>query len=371
MSTQAMLLYMLVETIILGAILIILPRIGRRGLLFGVYVGEARSMGEEAERLRREWTRGMAILVVAALVVGMGLEAALANPVLMPLSSGLLVLGFFVLYFRSYGRARRLAADAPPPAAAPFQSGPAPSAGIAPLVVLVVGLSGGLLALGYAWSHYPLLPERIPVHFGLDGRPDGWAPRSAASVMFLPFLTLAMGIVFGVLTYFVAHAKRALRYADDGTSLAAQDRFRRMMCRFLATLGVLVTTMLTLGSISSIRVAMGEAGALSALFLALGVGVAVTAFGGVLYIAVRYGQGGARLERAAASAPLTNGLADNRFWHLGMFYVNRDDPSIMVEHRFGLGYTINLGNWKGVLLLAGILVGTLGAGLVGMWAARG
>ncbi|MEE8556523.1 MAG: DUF5808 domain-containing protein [Myxococcota bacterium] len=32
------------------------------------------------------------------------------------------------------------------------------------------------------------------------------------------------------------------------------------------------------------------------------------------------GQGGARLER-------------------GMFYINREDPSVLVEKRFGLGYT--------------------------------
>ena len=70
--------------------------------------------------------------------------------------------------------------------------------------------------------------------------------------------------------------------------------------------------------------------------------------GGSLYIAVRYGQGGARLERGAGNAPLTNGLADNRYWVLGSFYVNHEDPAILVEHRFGLGYTLNLGNWKAV-----------------------
>ena len=36
---------------------------------------------------------------------------------------------------------------------------------------------------------------------------------------------------------------------------------------------------------------------------------------------------------------------------LNMMYVNREDPSVMVENRFGFGYTINLGNWKAVVLL--------------------
>ena len=64
---------------------------------------------------------------------------------------------------------------------------------------------------------------------------------------------------------------------------------------------------------------------------------------------------------------MTNGLADNRRWILGTFYVNHEDPSIMVEHRFGLGYTLNLGNWKAVvwlvtffgLILTGVTVALL------------
>ena len=70
---------------------------------------------------------------------------------------------------------------------------------------------------------------------------------------------------------------------------------------------------------------------------------------------MRYGQGGSRLERASVATPLTNGLADNRNWVLGMFYVNRNDPSILVERRFGLGYTPNFGNWKAVALLVAFL----------------
>jgi uncharacterized membrane protein len=48
-----------------------------------------------------------------------------------------------------------------------------------------------------------------------------------------------------------------------------------------------------------------------------------------------------------------------------MFYVNRDDPSILVERRFGFGYTINFGNPKAVLLfgvsLAAVLALTIAA----------
>jgi len=49
-----------------------------------------------------------------------------------------------------------------------------------------------------------------------------------------------------------------------------------------------------------------------------------------------------------------------------VFYVNKNDPSIMVEKRFGVGYTINFGNRWAVLLMVGFLVLILGLSLVGV-----
>jgi uncharacterized membrane protein len=48
-----------------------------------------------------------------------------------------------------------------------------------------------------------------------------------------------------------------------------------------------------------------------------------------------------------------------------MFYINRDDPSIFVERRFGFGYTINLGNWKAVALMVCFIGALLGLALLG------
>jgi uncharacterized membrane protein len=69
-----------------------------------------------------------------------------------------------------------------------------------------------------------------------------------------------------------------------------------------------------------------------------------------------YGQGGALLETGSAEAPLTNGIADNARWIWGLFFFDRDDPSIMVESRFGIGYTLNYGNPTAILIVAGFFV---------------
>jgi len=42
-------------------------------------------------------------------------------------------------------------------------------------------------------------------------------------------------------------------------------------------------------------------------------------------------------------------------WKWGIFYVNKDDPTIFVPKRYGIGYTLNFGNrwsWAAVALIA-------------------
>ncbi len=371
MSTRMIVGFSLFQTLAVGLLLLILPRIGRRGLLFGVYVGEEVSGGEEARGIRRAWYGGMFGVLVLSLLLGIGVETGVPWVPAGSASTLILVAGFYLLYLRAYRQARRLAAVAPPPvSAAPFDVGPQPTP-LLPLIGLLTGLAGGLVAVGYAWSHYTLLPATVPIHFDFSGTPDGWAARSFAAVMLLPVMTLFMGAGIGALAFFVAHAKRAIRHPDDGSSARAQARFHAAMSRYLATIGILLTGMLAFGSISSIDVALGRATRLHPGFGVLAALLVTYVIGGIIYIGLRHGQGGARLERAVSAAPLTDGLADNRRWWLGMFYFNREDPAILVEHRFGLGYTLNLGNWKAVAFLVILLLGSLGFALLAAWSARG
>ncbi len=76
-------------------------------------------------------------------------------------------------------------------------------------------------------------------------------------------------------------------------------------------------------------------------------------------VAARTGQGGSRLNgnvRGLARATGTD-RDDDRFWKAGLLYVNRDDPALMVGARFGVGWTLNVGNPAAWLIIAGIVAG--------------
>ena len=368
MSTTLFFVIALVETATIGGLFLLYPRFARRGLLFGVYVGEQTSTGPDARAIASSWYRAMLAWLVVGLVAAMALGTLVPKTPLIGMFPLGLVAGFVVLYIRAYRRAQQLAIPPAAPSVAFVRRVPEPSLAL-PVTALVVGVLCGIICVVYSIAWYPQLPDRIPTHFGITDAPDAWHAKSFAGVMTESLLTLIIGIGLGGIAIFTARAKRAVRYSTTvvGTadarvaereteiSLQAQLRFRRAVTRLISTISILVAVMMTAVNVAAIRVGAGRASGIPWPVMVLMVLIVVLAIGGSLYIGLRYGQGGSRLERAVAAAPLTNGLADNRRWVLGAFYVNRDDPSFMVEDRFGLGYTLNFGNPKAVLAFGGFL----------------
>ena len=59
-----------------------------------------------------------------------------------------------------------------------------------------------LLLLGYAAAVFDILPERIPLHFDVTGRPDAWTELSMENWLFFPllaFICCALLYIFGLL----------------------------------------------------------------------------------------------------------------------------------------------------------------------------
>ncbi len=355
MEARATWIILLVLLGVTGGFYFLFPRISRRGLLFGVYVGEDASQGDAARRITNSWYLGMTLWLVAAIAAAFFLGVHRGSVAGNLVALFLLPVGFLEEYLRAYTRARRLVRESPIPQAAAIIQVEESKPLFLPYLAMGFGLAGGLYSIGYAWAHYAQLPNLVPVHFGLLGSPDIWRRRSFSNVMMLPIMSLIMGVAISGMAYLVGHAKRAIRSGDKGISFEAQLRFRRIMANYLAIVSLLLTTMLCVLAHSTMAVAIGAAPKLPRSMMVLSLTLLAFSLAGGIYIAVRYGQGGSRLEKRAADHPLTDGLADNRKWVLGVFYVDRDDPSIFVERRFGLGYTINFGNPKALALFFGFV----------------
>lgn len=65
-------------------------------------------------------------------------------------------------------------------------------------MVALAGLAAMWAIAG--WARGSVLPQRIPVHFGIDGRPDAWG--TASQIFLMPAIALGLYLVLSVAVRF-------------------------------------------------------------------------------------------------------------------------------------------------------------------------
>lgn len=359
--TEAMfvILFLTVRVIIVGGFLLFLPRIIRKGLLFGVYVGEDVAAGSAGQKLVRSWRQGCVLVMLLSLSVGYGISLA-GRPVTGNLTgTAVLLCSALLLYIVVYSRARKLvSADATlqaSKAVASLEQRNPKEAGFAKLS-LAICLIAALANIAYAAISYRALP-------GIDfAEAHALVDKSIFIFLFFPYLNLVVSPLFALLALLTAGAKRSLRDGSDSHSLEAQNAFRTMNVKALSWIALLSCAFLTLLSVQFIRVRLAEVESLGTAvwWLAGALFMCIAAF--LIRIIKGYGQGGSLREFGSAQTPLSGSLADNEHWVLGLFYFDRNDPAMMIEKRFGFGYGLNYGNRNAMLFAVVFLA--LFAGLI-------
>jgi uncharacterized membrane protein len=177
-----------------------------------------------------------------------------------------------------------------------------------------------------------------------------------------PFRLLAFGAIFVamMLTLAVTMTRRSRQVAVDGPAAAAEQRFRRVNVLGPVLAAYATAILLSAGTIESIpafaNAVTGKAWLLVMPIMLVNFGVMVWMF--------RVGQGGHRAVAPGARQDVHGDATPDEAWKIGgMYYVNPRDPAMWVENRIGLGYTLNLGNWRAWLLIIGMM-------LVPMFASR-
>jgi hypothetical protein len=191
------------------------------------------------------------------------------------------------------------------------------------------------------------------------------------------YFASAAGILAGftILRYGMSHWARCIHAV--GPELAKEMRFRRTASVIVLAEEYLIAAQGTWIVLMPHHRNLMR-GSNAGMVVAEVAGLLILTLTAVLVLA-RMGQGGSRLAANSLSF-LSSGDAsgcgqaepvgdrtEDRYWKLGLVYFNRDDAAVVVERRFGLGYTLNFARvetWVMVtLLLAGPMIRVLGARL--------
>src|SRR5699024_5912056 len=82
---------------------------------------------------------------------------------------------------------------------------------------------------------------------------------------------------------------------------------------------------------------------------------------GAVILSITTGQGGSRITFQTEKDDKVIDRDDDQYWKLGQFYFNKEDPTLFLEKRFGIGWTINWARPTAWLLLLMIIL--LAAGI--------
>ncbi len=196
------------------------------------------------------------------------------------------------------------------------------------------------IAIFAAVLKYPSLPGQIPMHYNLAGEVDRYAAKSIGTFAVMPLIQFFIGLLFAGINFGIGTSRHQRNYRR---TLA----FQGIMSIFLYAIGFMVMLMFTCIQLTMLSIINEKQ------MMVLPFAFFAVIFLSCIYLGVKVGQGGSRLDIRDDTS--VNKVDDDRYWLGGFLYCNKDDPSLFVEKRFGMGYTLNFGNPKSLIAIAALV----------------
>ncbi|MGJ7911899.1 DUF1648 domain-containing protein [Neobacillus sp. LXY-1] len=213
---------------------------------------------------------------------------------------------------------------------------------------MFIPFSLSIFTLAIVLYHYQDIPERFPMQYDFNGEVTRWADKSYRSVLLIPIIQIYMTMLFLFINTIISKAKQQVSAENPEESLRQNIIFRKRWSLFTIIMGTGLVLMLTLQPLSFIYPISHQVLLIAPLVFVIGVCAAS------IILSITTGQGGSRIGKAAGGKLIDRD--DDRFWKLGMFYFNKNDPAIFLEKRFGIGWTNNWAHPISWVITIGIIL---------------
>jgi len=340
-----------------------LPYYTRKSIAFGIAVPKEEFQSEYLSTVRSQYIWGNLVFGVLFMAISLWAILRLPENTSALISVGLL-LGYlipsFILYARAYLQVRDFKRESEWTISTVSSAVVSTSADtrtlFSPWWYLTFLIPIGAVS-AYSLARYDELPEMIPQQVEFSGEVITYAEKTLWIVLSMPLMMLAMAVLFAFLGWMINRVKRQTDDRDIARGLRHNRTFQIVMGQAmfwlgLALIGILAGTQLSILGLLTPQFILWATFAFLALII-----------GGMGYVFYAIGQGGYRLterertdeERARASEV----AEDDSNWILfGTLYNNREDPSLFVEKRVGMGWTTNVGHPVGrwLMIITAILL---------------
>ncbi|MGG1631696.1 DUF1648 domain-containing protein [Rossellomorea sp. NRS-1567] len=223
-----------------------------------------------------------------------------------------------------------------------------------PWIVYVVPMviTAGLMV--FTLGNFNSLPDQIPTHWGPDGKPDSFTTKTYLSALTLPLVLLVMNAMFLGINELTRNSGIKLSAGNIKASRVRQLRLRKYTSWLLFFISILISMLFTFLQFTTLY----ENSVSDLLIITMPLAFSALVLIGTVLMAIEVGKKDSDLDLEIideGTGEVIN-ADDDQYWKGGLFYFNPEDPSIFVEKRFGVGWTLNFARPLGYLILVGPLL---------------
>ena len=205
-------------------------------------------------------------------------------------------------------------------------------------ILFLIPMVINILVCIYVITQYNLMPDMIPTHWGFNGEIDAYSQKSFISVFGIVFVNIVIATIVYISS--VGSLKSRAKLNIDSLEESKKSHLTYLnkygITFFILNLSLATVFIVTL--ISTVNV--------SNINPFIMIFTTVLLIISASYLTYLYFKSPGNSKNSAYSVD----DSDDK-WLLGTIYNNPQDPSLFVQKRFGVGWTINIGNTKGKLFL--------------------
>lgn len=197
---------------------------------------------------------------------------------------------------------------------------------------------------------YDKLPNQLPTHFNISGNADMWTVKSRA-VWYIPISQISNLLIMLFVYFIIIKSKQEINTNDPVNSSRNSAKYRYILSICIVFSGLLLQVGFLANQLYIIGILTSKLW-IDVMPLLYSSTVIIL----VIFIIYKIGQGGWKIGTQNKNGTNEIDRDDDKYWKLGIFYFNLNDPSVFVEKRFGIGWTINTARPQSWFMLIGFII---------------
>ncbi|MCJ8171793.1 DUF1648 domain-containing protein [Clostridium botulinum] len=202
---------------------------------------------------------------------------------------------------------------------------------------------------------YTNLPNKVATHWDFNGNVNGYQNKSTFLIYQMPLMELFITSIFFLCYKIIGWSKKQISAVNPEESKTRNKLFRRILSIYITFSAIAMTIFLSIINFQIMKVIDINDKYMMYFSLIFTLSIIIA----TILLGVKVGQGGSNLKLNYKNDNKNNFINkdDDDHWILGnTIYYNKEDPSLFIEKRFGIGWTINAGRPLGLIIYISLIL---------------